>query len=604
MSQLPEVGRPHDASMRVAHLTTVDLSLRFLLWPQLRELVDEGVEAIGISSPGPWVSEIEAAGIHHIELPSSTRGFSLSADFRTVLELWQVLRKTPLTILHTHNPKPGIYGRVLGRLLGVPVVVNTLHGFYATESDRFLKRIVVYLLEGVAARCSDAELHQNPEDLMLARRLRIVRRDRARLLGNGIDLSRFDANRFDMAARAETRAELGIAEDAVVVGSVGRLVAEKGFPELFEAFKDVAENVVLVVVGPVDPDKPDAVPEAVLEDAMSRGVRVLGMRTDVDQLYAAMDLFVLASHREGFPRAAMEAAAMGLPIIATDIRGCRQVVSNGDNGFLVPVASPLALRDAISALVKDPALRDRMGEASRNKARSSFDERRVVEIVMDTYREVLERKGLAHLMTGEMARAGAPGPPRRARPDEATQLANLHADLIGGGFLPRLGRRFLRVLYQGLLEWPDSEVFVVEDGSGLVGFVVGVADLGGFYKWFIRRKWWKAGVAALPALLKPANVRRALESLRYGGDFEDTEVAAEILSLGVAPRARGAGISSELLDAALRSLTHRGEAAVRVVVGSDNEVAIKAYEKAGFAVSSRVEVHRGESSNVLTWRSS
>jgi glycosyltransferase involved in cell wall biosynthesis len=107
-----------------------------------------------------------------------------------------------------------------------------------------------------------------------------------------------------------------------------------------------------------------------------------------------MDVFVLASHREGFPRAAMEAAATSRPVIATDVRGCRQVVDDGRNGLLVPVRDPLALREAIAALGTDPDRRARMGEQSREVAQERFDERRVVEIVLETYRNVARRKGI------------------------------------------------------------------------------------------------------------------------------------------------------------------------------------------------------------------
>ncbi len=118
------------------------------------------------------------------------------------------------------------------------------------------------------------------------------------------------------------------------------------------------------------------------------------MRDDVDELYGAMDLFVLASHREGFPRAAMEAAASGIPLVVTDVRGCRQVVDDGANGLLVPVRDPVALAAAIRRLGDDGALRSRMGAESRRIAEARFDERRVVAFVMDTYREIAARKGL------------------------------------------------------------------------------------------------------------------------------------------------------------------------------------------------------------------
>ena len=106
--------------MKVAHLTTVDLSLRFLLFPQLVAVIDNGGEVIGISAPGPWVEGLDRDGIRHVALPSSTRRFDLAADLRTARELWQVLRRERPDVLHTHNPKPGLYGRVVGRLAGCP----------------------------------------------------------------------------------------------------------------------------------------------------------------------------------------------------------------------------------------------------------------------------------------------------------------------------------------------------------------------------------------------------------------------------------------------------------------------------------------------------
>jgi glycosyltransferase involved in cell wall biosynthesis len=393
-------GDRRDETFTVAHLTTVDISLRFLVLAQLRAVRDAGGIAIGISAPGPWVAELEAEGIHHRALESSTRAMSPAADARAVRELWRILRAEHVDVLHTHNPKPGVYGRVVGRLARVPIVVNTVHGLYATEDDPFTRRAGVYALEAVAARFSDAELYQNPEDLELARRLHLTRR--ARLLGNGVDLTRFDPARFPDDRRRAARTELGVGDDTVLVGAVGRLVAEKGFPELFEALSSLPpDRYALVVAGSADPDKPDALGDEVMRRARARGVRFLGHRDDIEAVYAALDLFVLPSHREGFPRAAMEAAAMGLPIVATDVRGCRQVVDAGSTGLLVPVDDAVALASAIRALGDDPARRRAMAIAARVRAREQFDERNVVAIVMDTYREAADRKGLhlAHLNT-------------------------------------------------------------------------------------------------------------------------------------------------------------------------------------------------------------
>jgi glycosyltransferase involved in cell wall biosynthesis len=378
---------------KVVHVTTTDMSLRYLVFAQLRAIRDAGGEAIGVSAPGPWVGDLEREGIRHIPLSSSTRAMNPRADLRAAKELWRVLRRERPDVLHLHNPKPGLYGRIMGRGARVPIVVHTLHGLYATETDPWAKRLAVYGLEAIAAGCSDAELVQNPEDLDLLHRWHIS--PRARLLGNGVDLVRFDPARFTSEERDAARAALGVAPGTIVIGAVGRLVGEKGYPELFDAVARLdRRRYVLVVVGGQDLSKRDALAPHAVDRAQERGVVFLGHRDDLESLYAAMDLFVLASHREGYPRAAMEAAAMGLPLVATDVRGCRQVVDAGRNGLLVPSRDAHALAAAIERIGGAPVGRVEMGRASREIACERFDERAVVCRVLDTYREVAARKGV------------------------------------------------------------------------------------------------------------------------------------------------------------------------------------------------------------------
>jgi glycosyltransferase involved in cell wall biosynthesis len=376
--------------VKIAHLTTIDMSLRYLLLPQL-EAAGELGEAIGISAAGAFVPELEERGIRHVALASSTRGMNLFSDLRAVGQLWRVLRREKPDILHTHNPKPGVYGRIVGKLARVPIVVNTVHGLYATPDSSILKRGIVYMLEWIASRFSDAELIQSPEDFYFLLERRIVSRSKLRLLGNGVDLERF---RPDPARRDEVRKELGLKDDQIAVGLVARLVEEKGVPELIEAAERLGDRYVVFVVGPRDPEKSDAVSEELLSKAESNGVRFLGMRRDVERIYQAMDLFVLPSHREGFPRAAMEAAASGLPVIATNIRGCRQVVEDGITGFLFPVRDVDALTEAITRIGDNPELRSSQSRASVDRARIHFDEREIVNRVMRSYAEVATRKGI------------------------------------------------------------------------------------------------------------------------------------------------------------------------------------------------------------------
>ena len=386
----PEGPRP-----RLVHVTTTDISLELLLGPQLEAFAAAGFEVVGVSAPGPFVNALTERGIRHEPLRHATRAMAPHRDAAALGELWQLFRRLRPDIVHTHNPKPGVYGRVAARVAGVPVVVNTVHGLYATPEDPWSKRAVVYTLERVAAACSDAELVQNPEDLATLRQVLRVPAAKLVLLGNGVDLGRFapvvgDTTRS--AVRARVRDGWGAGADTVVVGAVGRLVLEKGYAELFEAWDRVRVShpaARLVVAGPVDTDKADAVPPGLLERAEASGVRLLGMVDDVEDLYAGFDLYVLASHREGFPRSAMEAAASGLPIVATDIRGCRQVVDNEVTGLLVPVRDPAALAAALGRLIDDRAARQRMGAAAAARALRDFDQRRVIDVTLRTYERLL-----------------------------------------------------------------------------------------------------------------------------------------------------------------------------------------------------------------------
>jgi len=192
------------------------------------------------------------------------------------------------------------------------------------------------------------------------------------------------------------KAELGTRPSDVVCGVVGRLVWEKGYREVFEAASALsgrAPAIRFVVVGPVETARAGAVSKVDIDRAANIGVRFLGLRRDMEALYAAMDLYVLASYREGFPRSAMEAAAMGLPAVATAIRGCRQVVQEGATGLLVPPRDAVALTRAVATLAGDPALRLRMGEAARAKAVAEFDQQQVIERTLATYERLLKGRG-------------------------------------------------------------------------------------------------------------------------------------------------------------------------------------------------------------------
>lgn len=375
---------------RVAHLTTVDMSLELLLGPELEADLEAGFDVIGISAPGPYVPALRRRGVIHVATPSLTRSWQLGADLRAARELLRALRQLELDVLHTHTPKAGVLGRTLGRLAGVPVVVNTCHGLWAQRSDPAPKRAVVLAAEAVAGWCSDAELYQNDDD---RRRMRpLVGSGRQRTVGNGVDLGRF---RPDEDARRRVREELGVADEEVLVGGVGRRVAEKGVAEFAASARALSERARFVWVGPDDPGKSDRLAE------LEAGVGFLGSRDDMPAIYSALDVFALPSYREGFSRSAMEAAACGCAIVVTDIRGCREIGEPGREVLRVPPGDADALTGAVRRLLDDAGLRERLAAAARERAAAAFDQGAVAAASMEAYRAAADAKGLSWARAGQ-----------------------------------------------------------------------------------------------------------------------------------------------------------------------------------------------------------
>jgi len=567
------------APRRVMHVATTDMTVRFLLLPQLERLRDDGWDVAAVSAAGPWVEDIRRRGIRHVGWPSATRSWSPSADVRAARELFGILRRERPDVVHCHTPKAGVIGRVVGRAARVPVVMNTVHGYYATPDDAAIRRLPVLVAESLAARCSRLELFQGREDLDWARRIGLVVDGRFHLLGNGIDVSRFGPG--DGAARIRLREELGIPSDALVVGTVGRLSREKGIEEVRRAAERVLsarDDVWFLAVGA--PEEPDALrppPRFV----------VTGWRTDVPELLGAMDLFVLASWREGVPRSAFEAAATGLPMILTDVRGCREVGADGAAVF-VPARDAERLERAILDLVNDDGARRRLGAAARRRALERFDERRVLDIVSE----------VTGALSPDAMRDGVRV--RRASDADVVAIASLHGTSMPDAMLPRLGVGALRRYHRALVRDREATVVVAEAGDAVVGFAAGVPSTRRLARRILMRHGLGFGLDLGLGLARPGGVRRARESLRYGfGVPVGVPPSGEVLAVAVAKDWRGRGVGLTLTATVLRALRAGGCERVRVLVGDTNRPAVSLYRDLGFRPSRRLEVHRGVRSMVM-----
>ena len=382
--------------LRVAHIVAQDLTLEILLLNQLERMRDAGFEVAGISAPGPGGDRLRDRGIEFYAIPV-TRRFAPLADLRSLFALYRVLRRERFDIIHTHTPKGGLLGQYAALLARVPLRVHTIHGLYFPGFMKPEHRRLFVWLERITLAFCHHNFSQNPEDIPVAIEEKITTPDRLEQIGNGIRLDRFDPSRISGEDRRRVRAELGLSDDHLVIGMIGRLVAEKGYLEAFAATKRVAERVPkarFLFIGPFE-DKHDAIgPDALDRHGITNVAQLLGYRSDVERLYAAMDVYMLPSHREGFPRSVMEAAAMGKPCVVTDVRGCRQTVDHDVTGLVVPARDPEALADALERLLVSPDDRERMGKAGRAKALREFDERRICEAIIAAYRRLARKREL------------------------------------------------------------------------------------------------------------------------------------------------------------------------------------------------------------------
>jgi len=215
-------------------------------------------------------------------------------------------------------------------------------------------------------------------------------------LGDGINLSRFNLERFFQEFIENKKRDLGINSQKKVIGIVARLVKEKGYLELFEAFKKVLEKfpeTLLLIIGPLEPEKRDAInPDIFKKYGIEKNIIFLGERTDVEELYPLMDIFVLPSHREGTGLVILEASATEKPVVASNIRGCREAVDDGKTGILVPPKDPEKLAEAIIYLLSNPEKAKAIGKEGRKKIQREFDENIVFDRIKKEYQRLIKEK--------------------------------------------------------------------------------------------------------------------------------------------------------------------------------------------------------------------
>lgn len=383
--------------MKVCQLCAVDFTLQKFLLPLVDGMRSTGWEVVAVCSDGPVLEELRAAG-YRIETVPIARSLNPFRHVSSLVRLVCLLRRERFDVLHAHTPVAALLGRIAARLAAVPLVIYTAHGFYFHDEMPAFKRHLFVALERFGSWFTDFLFTQSAEDAQAAISEGIVGRGRVLAIGNGVDVARFDPVR--LGPQQDLRRELGCADDDYLIGMISRLVAEKGVAEFLDAARRIAQahpHTRFVLVGDRLPsDHAPGVDAALAAAQAALGDRLVltGLRSDVPELLAAMDLFCLPSWREGMPRTIIEAMVMGKPVLATDIRGAREEVVPEETGILVPTRAPDELAEAMTRFAENPDWGRRLGAAGRERALRLYDERNIVALQVATIARLAGERGL------------------------------------------------------------------------------------------------------------------------------------------------------------------------------------------------------------------
>ena len=384
---------------KIIRISTVPISLNVFCKGLLEELSND-YEIVAVSSPGTDLEEVEVREkVRTIAVPMR-RHISPLHDLISLWQLFWLFRREKPDMMHSITPKAGLLSMLAAKLAGVPIRLHTFTGLI-WPTARGLKRKILVATDKLLCACAT---HLNPEGQGVAHDLQAhITHKPLTVLGHGnvrgIDFDYYTSTPDIERAADQYRADLGIPSDAFVFLFVGRIVRDKGIVELLEAFKKLTENyapkshtfssISLLLVGDEE-EHLDPLPTSTqqLINTLPNVYR-LPFQTDVRPFYATAQALVFPSYREGFPNVVLEAGAFALPSIVTDINGSREIITNGDNGLVIPPQNIEALTQAMQTLLHTPHLKS-MGEAAYHNVQQHFSKARVWQQLKDYYQHLLQ----------------------------------------------------------------------------------------------------------------------------------------------------------------------------------------------------------------------
>ncbi len=374
-----------DTKRSIAFLSHIDINLYLFRLPIMKALSEKGWEVYAVVPEGNYCRQLEEEGIKVVNYPIDRKSLNPFKEIRSILEIAKVLKRIKPYILHTFTAKPNIYGVLAGRLAKVPFIVNTITGlgsFFIEDSFKArLVRKMILSMYRLTLKRANFVVFQNRDDYNYFLKIGLVDKERATVIrGSGIDTDLW---------KPEKRSKNN---GVVRVITVGRLLKHKGIHEFlevaFELKKIYGNKVEFIVVGSPDEGNPYSIDTKYLDSFKEKGVikHIEWLNPEeLRKLMSNSDIFVLLSYREGLPRTGIEALSLGLPLVVSDTVGCREVVEDGQNGYLVDVRNTGLIANKLSTLIEDRALREKMGACSREIAVKEYDVKRVIEKYIEIY---------------------------------------------------------------------------------------------------------------------------------------------------------------------------------------------------------------------------
>lgn len=378
---------------KLFRITTVPISLEKLLENQLRFMTAHYDVTI-ISSDKSHLEKVGASQQTATYAVEMTRKITPLRDLKAVWNLYKFFKKEKPFIVHSHTPKAGIVAMMAAKLAGVPNRLHTVAGLPLLEA-KGTKRKILDLVEKLTYACA-TKVYPNSRGLLdIIKENRYCRDAKLKVLANGssngIDTSHFDPGLFSEQQKEELQMELGFSEDDFVFIFVGRLVKDKGINELIVAFEKLHgqyPKVKLLLVGDYETDLDPLLPQTLDKIQNSRFMVHTGFMYDVRPYLNISNALVFPTYREGFPNVVLQAGAMGLPCIVTDINGCNEIIEEGKNGLIIPVKDSDAIFKAMQRLYSDKNLYISLQNAARQSIVSRYEQQVVWEAILAEYKKL------------------------------------------------------------------------------------------------------------------------------------------------------------------------------------------------------------------------